>query len=372
MSESSGSHRKAKHAIAACVVLFSSCEPEHQVAKKWRYDVDATCDAICEKAVDCGEQPNGLCETLDCDECHENCVNDFRQLADPNNEFCLALFEATIECLRESTCTTYYQASGGPASCDRMRRASRACFDDEGLANYGNVGYGVSTVTVTTVTSSGDTMTSGTFGVVATSGSLATSTVGGVGGAWSEGETGVPGGAGGADDMPGGNDDLDPLLIDDFEDGDDPHYTGSWHVALDAAATGAVNMSDPANPTPEPLEPPRTGSWYGMHLAGHWGGSGAALGFEFRTDGGSIDTASFSGFSFWAKASAGSVRVVAVNAGDGGRTVYQLEPGVTDSWSEVVILWKDLPAESLELSEIRFELGNGPFDVWIDDVRFVE
>jgi hypothetical protein len=216
----------------------------------------------------------------------------------------------------------------------------------------------------------------------------ATTTGGGSGAAPTT--TGGTGGTGGTVD-PG-----DPALIDDMEDRNNQlsrPYNGYWYTAVDTTGDGAVTPEAGDRVDASELMPVRDDSEYGMHVSGQWSGGdnwAAALGFAFYNDEDAIGSNDFTGITFYARSDAPTTTAVAVElmlttVEDDGHFSFDLGAVLTDEWQEITILFSDaadtlvqptwaeeVTFNATTLYKIQFKFGEDPFDLWVDDIRFLE
>jgi hypothetical protein len=116
---------------------------------------------------------------------------------------------------------------------------------------------------------------------------------------------------------------------------------------------------------PSRLDEPRGDSEWAIHVEGS---SRTWLGCVLNLDH-DVDVSGYSGISFWAKApNAPQLVLLLVPAsGDSVRASVQL---TGEGWSYYEVVW---PAgDATEIYNLAFDISGTPFDVWIDDVRFVE
>ncbi len=189
-----------------------------------------------------------------------------------------------------------------------------------------------------------------------------------------------------------------PLLIDDFEDGNaailaQQGRSGSWYVAND----GKGMQTPPASLSPSPLEPPRAASPHGAHTFGGpfltWG---ALIGTTFASSGNTgiaYDVSGYQGVRFWvryggalpnpAKQVRFSLRTPATIM---GCTVCGDHFGaaipLTAQWVQVEVPFATLKQSGygrpvLGTPDLKHAMGmellfpaNVAFDLWIDDVEF--
>lgn len=216
---------------------------------------------------------------------------------------------------------------------------------------------------------------------------------------------------GGADDGTGlgtGNDGPAPskTLIDDMEDPEkgpsiipSSGRVGVWYTFNDETPDGIQTPAADAF-EPDVLEVPREGSQYAARTTGSgftdWG---AGFGFDLKNDGLSklpYDASGFQGIKFWAIAGDYSTTQVWVGFSDintdpeGGNCkecndFFGLEIALkAGEWTEHTLYFADtaqrefgdpveagLDASTLFAIQFTFEAGE-TFDVWIDDVEFIE
>jgi hypothetical protein len=185
-------------------------------------------------------------------------------------------------------------------------------------------------------------------------------------------------------------------MIDDFEDGDTrmapvDKRAGYWIAFNDGTGKQEPRMGSvfPANRIPGG----RGASRFGLHTSGgrfdKWG---AVLAAELNPRR-CYDASAYAGLTFWARGRA-SLRVVAkmthvVGEEFGGSCVKDCFDGhgslltLTRDWTKYVVRWEELaqrgfgakiPFDPRSLYSIEFAIPeNQPtFDVWIDDVAFLE
>ncbi len=193
-----------------------------------------------------------------------------------------------------------------------------------------------------------------------------------------------------------------PLLVDDFEDGnqaivEQQGRNGSWYVANDGKGTQTPHADTPL--LPSLLEPPRAASTRAAHTYGGpfptWG---ALIGTTFASDGDigvAYDLSRHQGLRLWVrgggmvpnavKMTRLSMRTPATIMG-GGCTVCSDHFGVpiplTSQWTQIEVPFSTfkqigygrpiLPGPDLNHAlgiELLFP-ANVAFDLWIDDVEF--
>lgn len=222
-------------------------------------------------------------------------------------------------------------------------------------------------------------------------------------------------GGGGASTEPTGEDTgktntAPPNVIDNMEDPDEggsilesEGRVGAWYTFNDKTPEGI--QTPPADAfEPDVLEVPREGSTYAARSTGEgftkWG---AGFGFDLKNDGTSklpYNATAYQGITFWAMTSEGNTPDVRVTFNDvstspeGGVCKPEvkdncddhfganivLQPGV---WTEHTLMFDTLaqdgwgaPVETFSpdaLYAIQFTvLAGQKFDIWIDDIAFVE
>jgi hypothetical protein len=212
-------------------------------------------------------------------------------------------------------------------------------------------------------------------------------------------------GSGGTAGSGGGS--VGSALIDDMEDGDGAILEGSgrigsWYTYNDE--TPGATQAPPADTDVAmmAINPPRDSSAFGANTNGSgfidWG---AGFGFDLNNDGAAkiaYDGASFQGIRFFAKTGAGATPGLRVNihdedtAPEGGICNEAAEEcydhfgaNVTlgEDWQEFTLLFADLKQDGFgkafpafkpdKLYAIQFEAeASTQFDIWIDDITFVE
>lgn len=201
-------------------------------------------------------------------------------------------------------------------------------------------------------------------------------------------------GEGGAGGAPSGTVELDPDLIDDFEDGDgkilpNDGRSGSWYVSND----GTGMQAPKGDVKPEPLMPERDGSERALHTSGRnfriWG---AVLGANLRAEGNSnqpYDASRYTGVRFWARSGDGMKRSAYLSLPTSETTRC---PGCRDhfgtkfeyerEWKEFRLPFSEMKqrgvvgmprpkfdARQIVAIEFTFDV-NVEFDLWIDDIGF--
>ena len=196
-------------------------------------------------------------------------------------------------------------------------------------------------------------------------------------------------------------------LIDDMEDGDNEILLsggriGYWFIANDETPAG-TQLPAAADMPMTAIDPPREGSSFGANSSGsgftEWG---AEFGFDLNNasgEAGAYDASTYTGIRFFARVGPGSVPNVRVNVAD----VHTVPQGgfcneaanecydhfgstllLGQDWQPIELAFADLTQEDFgtpapeglqrdQLYGIYFGLeANVTFDVWIDDVSFVE
>lgn len=236
-------------------------------------------------------------------------------------------------------------------------------------------------------------------------GTAGTSSSGGSGGSsGSGGSGGSSGGSGGSTSGPSVD------MIDDMEDGDgsilaSSGRVGAWYTANDAS--GTQTPAEGGDFTMSAIDPPRNGSSFAANSSGSdFTGWGALLGFDLSNDGSAekapYNAAGYRGISFWARAGEGSTKQLRVKLPDSNTspeggvcddTIDEGETACFDDFGASVTLSRDwqqynlefdalaqegygLQADSVQtdaIYSIQFQVGAGDaFDIWIDDVGFLE
>ena len=192
-----------------------------------------------------------------------------------------------------------------------------------------------------------------------------------------------------------------PLMIDDFEDGDSAILvqqgrSGSWYAANDGQGIQTPRNGLPVMPSP--LETPRGTSQHGAHtFGGPFASWGALIGTTFATSGNSpapYDVSSYRGLRFWVRyggalpSSVTKVRLVLRTPGTivgGGCTVcgdhFGIEIPLTAQWVQFEVPFSTLQQIGygrplLTSPDLKRAMGlelqfpvNASFDFWIDDVE---
>jgi len=194
-----------------------------------------------------------------------------------------------------------------------------------------------------------------------------------------------------------------PTLVDDAEEGRDrivahDGRSGYLYVYFDNATYLVRNPGD-HGPGAHPIRGGANGSRCAFNLRGRLASRMepfAGLGLNMTHPLGPYDASRYAGISFMARRSADSTTRIAVKFPDwnseppGGCTKcfnhFHREIVVTESWAKYTVLFDSLeqypgwgaprPAkvDSSRLFGILFQVDSSghPFDVWIDDVTFVE
>ncbi|HEY6723651.1 MAG TPA: hypothetical protein VI197_06440, partial [Polyangiaceae bacterium] len=140
---------------------------------------------------------------------------------------------------------------------------------------------------------------------------------------------------------------------------------------------------------PENLDEPRDGSKRAMHVSGSWSGTDlewiAAFGFPLEHDEEPVDASGYAGVTFYAKTdddeTAVRLQVMIDDVRDEGH--FAIELSLTSSWQEYTVLWDDerliQPSwanpetfDPATLFKLQFQFDSESFDMWVDDIRFVE
>jgi hypothetical protein len=273
-------------------------------------------------------------------------------------------------------------------------------IDDRVLTNDGTGAAGASSTGTGGSIGAGGIVGAGGNGNA--SGGSAGSTTGGggsagrAGGAGSAGTGGGSGGGGGKVDAGA----INPLLIDDFEDGDGTLVpvggrTGGWYTFNDGT-DGGVQMPPPKS-TFRPAMP-----GFNSKYAAHTTGSGFAqfgaslsFGFESGVPPPFYSVAAYKGISFYAKSDKGTLPVVVqfvdVNTNPDGKVCttmcydnFSKSIMVTNEWAFYLVLFSDLKQTGFgvpqtgmlatsAVSNVTFGIGaNTTFDFWIDNLYFVQ
>lgn len=244
------------------------------------------------------------------------------------------------------------------------------------------------TTSPTTSAGSPTTTSAGSSGGASTTGVIEMGTGGSAMGGTSGSGTGGTGGT---------LSDPDPALIDDLEDGNSqlkqPTYNGYWFAAADTSE--GEGMIDPQGGDETSgvtrLDEQRGDSTRAMHFSGDWdGGWGAAIGFSLDQYDAAIDASPYSGISFWVRTDVPGtevkLQILLKTVTDGADYEYLLSDlhTLNADWQQISVLFDDLAqptwAEDLvtfdprTLYKIQFQFveGQGQFDLWIDDIWFIE
>lgn len=192
-------------------------------------------------------------------------------------------------------------------------------------------------------------------------------------------------------------------VIDDFEDGNGQVTTqggrdGYWYIAKDSQGSA---VEEPAAGT-DPVDGGAGGSAKAFHIKGHTAaGNPEAWGIEFGTQfvgdqNVQYDASKYAGISFKAKKGGGDTDKIRVNVGDinthpNGKVCkncwnhFRKDFTLSDDWQEFTMTWNEMqqragwgdprprsitPEKVLTLS---FALEGGKtFDIWFDDIQFLE
>ncbi len=190
-----------------------------------------------------------------------------------------------------------------------------------------------------------------------------------------------------------GTTEVDPLLVDDMEDGNNqlkrPTFDGYWYTAADETGSGEITPPTDDECTPTELDPARGDSTQAMHVFGSWSGGddwAATVGFNFDNKETAVDASGYSGISFWVRTddSGTGVRVQLATTGveDTGYWEFPLD-SLDGDWQQITLMWDEplllQPTWAVEvdfdpetLFKVQFQFDEGDFDLWIDDIRFVE
>ncbi len=178
----------------------------------------------------------------------------------------------------------------------------------------------------------------------------------------------VPGEGGGA----GTPSATEPLLIDDFEDGNTQCLatSGYWYLVNDG--TGWQEQITFG------VAPERSPATRALHLRGggftQWG---MALGLDLAGSSPVFDASAYSELRFHARAEPGSTTDIEVHILESGLH-FSAKVALTSGWSEFVLPLGSMPStegdpsRSLDRAAISaiqfFVLSNASFDYWLDDV----
>ena len=190
---------------------------------------------------------------------------------------------------------------------------------------------------------------------------------------------------------------INVMLIDDLEDGNNqlktPTYSGYWFTVANDETDGEGTVApDPdARCNPVGLDEPRDGSTRAMHVSGNWSGTDlewiAATGFALQSDKDPVDASAFSGITFFARTDEAEtvayLLVMIDKVTDEGH--FAIELALTSTWTQYTVAWEDAgvllnqptwasPVEFDEstLFQLQFQFYSETFDLWIDDIKFVE
>jgi hypothetical protein len=261
--------------------------------------------------------------------------------------------------------------------------------DEPGDASTTSAGAGGST-------GAGGSVGSGGSGP-ATGGAAGSTGAGGSAGHGGAGSSGAGGAGGAAGKVDAGA--LNPLLIDDFEDGDGllPQIggrTGAWFTFNDGTDGGVQ--------TPPPLSnfrPVMPG--FNSKYAGHTSGSGfnqfgasLSLGFGPGVPAPFYSVAMYKGISFYAKSDKGMLPVIVslpdVNTSPQGKICttcydnFSKTITMTSDWAFYLVLFSELKqtgygvpqtgmVATSAVTNLTFSFeANAAFDFWIDNVYFVQ
>jgi len=275
-----------------------------------------------------------------------------------------------------TTNSTTGGGDGGSAS-DTTTSQSETTTDSGGSGGDTTTGSSTTDTDTDTTSTTGTTDTGGSGG----SGS------GGVGG------SGGSGGSGGTTTSTGTTSvTIDVLLIDDLEDGNNqletPTYSGYWFTTVDESGAGSVTPEPGERCDPEDLETQRDGSKRAMHVAGTWTDSTdwiAALGFALQDDEVAVDASSYSGVTFYARTddpeTAAHLQVMITDVKDDGH--FAIELALTSDWQQHTVLWNnplliqptwadEVDFDASNLFKFQFQFDSEAFDLWVDDIRFIE
>ena len=226
----------------------------------------------------------------------------------------------------------------------------------------------------------------------------------GTGTGGSGGSGGSGGGGGGAAGSPGGS-----LLIDDMEDQDGSINAvdgrdGAWYTYNDETATGTQAPAVAKDFTMKAVTPARGDSGFAANTTGSGFTSwGAGMGFDLNNAGAAAkpyDASAHSGISFYARTGAGAGKGLRGNVADKQTTVeggicketatvhecfddFGADVTITTEWKQVTLKFASMKQGGFAkafpklatngLYAIHFQVdANVKFDLWIDDVSFVD
>lgn len=306
------------------------------------------------------------------------------------------LVPADVETTSDTTDATLTSGSGSGGSSGTITTTINSVTSSTSSGGDGGSGSGSSSAGNQTTTdgggSGGDSNTSS-----AATDTTSTTTTGnpGSGGSDNTGgsdSTGGSGGSGGSDGSSTTGATIDVLLIDDLEDGNNqletPTYSGYWFTAVDPTGSGEVLPEPGEQCKPEKLTDPRGDSKYAMHVTGTWTDGEewiAAVGFALHDDEDPVDASSYAGVTFYARTDDEDTRIrlqlMITDVKDDGH--YAIELDLSSSWQKYTVLWdnplliqptwaKDTDFDPAHLYKFQFQFDSETFDLWIDDIRFVE
>jgi hypothetical protein len=193
-------------------------------------------------------------------------------------------------------------------------------------------------------------------------------------------------------------------LIDDFEDGNNQvalmgERDGYWYTAADKLGSKVTSPSESF----QPAEGGANGSAMAVRVAGHTVAAGdQAWGVEFGSNllmaqDQFYDASRYVGISFRAKAAGKGIKTVRVNVTDvnthpnGGVCTacynhFRKDVNLTGEWKEYRVLFRELEQRPgwgsprpehvtpEKLVSVTFAVGgvDADFDVWVDDLQFLE
>jgi hypothetical protein len=182
-------------------------------------------------------------------------------------------------------------------------------------------------------------------------------------------------------------------LIDDLEDQNGtlkgPAYTGVWFTASDDIdGAGTLVPEGGGTFAPEELVPAVGDSSWAAHASGEWSGWGALLGFAFRAGEPAppFDASAYSGIRFSAKIDDPGTLIrieFIIPATEVASDHFGMTLTVTSDWTEIPVAFSALEKppwstsaavwDASMIRSVQFKFDSGvAFDLWVDDVYFIE
>jgi hypothetical protein len=125
-----------------------------------------------------------------------------------------------------------------------------------------------------------------------------------------------------------------------------------------------------------------------MHVSGNWTRGDlwiAGVGFELQSDKAAVDASGYAGVSFYARTDEEDtqvrLQVMIEEVEDDGH--FAIELALTDSWQLFEVKWDSalliqptwaaqVTFDPATLWKFQFQFDSEKFDLWVDDIHFIE